>query len=314
MAIIKSFTFAGKKIQDSGQVIPDVTWEIWTCDASTKLPTILISSGLIVGTTFPTNTYGSITVTLDDGADVGNNIFALVFSAGWWGLSPERWRMYICYGLTSGASNYLLYDVTYDGTSWSKSTAVDPLIGVNFYDATSVLIASGGILIPNDGYMLNQYSNYKFGALFQKSLPNKPINPTPTNAATNVTLHQTIISWEDGGGATSYNVYYGVNEAGLTLVSSGQAGLSFTVWGITNGSPYDYSTSRTWRIDAVNEAGTTTGNVWSFTTISLKFPQPGSSGGEGGGMPDGSPSGANNMLTIKRFVAIAANKLWFESS
>jgi len=104
--------------------------------------------------------------------------------------------------------------------------------------------------------------------------PTKATNPTPTNAADDVTLDQETITWEDGGGATSYNVYYGDTSGALTLVSEGQAGLSFTVNGATLGSPYDYIVTRYWRIDSINATGTTTGDEWSFTTIRFTPPSP----------------------------------------
>lgn len=107
----------------------------------------------------------------------------------------------------------------------------------------------------------------------EPGLPEKPINPTPTDAVDNVALNQATITWEDGGGATSYDVYYGTSEAGLELISEGQTELSLTIQGIDYGSPFGYSKSRAWRIDAVNAGGTTTGDVWTFRTIhSSSFP------------------------------------------
>ncbi len=97
--------------------------------------------------------------------------------------------------------------------------------------------------------------------------PTKASTPVPTNVNTSVTLDQATLGWVDGGGADTYNVYYGTVSGSLTLVSSAQAGTSFTVTGITNGAPYSYLSTRYWRIDSTNGAGTTTGDEWSFTTI-----------------------------------------------
>lgn len=142
--------------------------------------------------------------------------------------------------------------------------------------------------------------------------PEKPINPTPTNEASDITLDQATITWEDGGGATSYDVYYGENEAGLTLVSEGQAETSFTITGIDYGPPFDYVISRTWRIDAVNAAGTTTGDVWTFTTIAFDPPLPTGITLDAGGDPTGTPTGENNMFTVKRLIIAANNKIFYE--
>ncbi|KKL18436.1 hypothetical protein LCGC14_2475540 [marine sediment metagenome] len=155
-------------------------------------------------------------------------------------------------------------------------------------------------------------------------LPEKPINPTPTDAAADVTLDQATITWEDGGRATSYDVYYGDTSGSLTLVSSGQAGLSFTVDGITLGSPFDYLITRYWRIDAVNASGTTTGDEWSFVSIAfdqIRVSYRLISGGNGQGPYDSPPgvqgtdweyTGESNMITIKKLIAAANNTIWIE--
>jgi len=156
------------------------------------------------------------------------------------------------------------------------------------------------------------------------SLPEQPINPIPIDTASNVTLDHETIVWEDGGGATSYNVYYGEDAAGLTLVSAGQAGLSFTISGIDYGSPFDYVISRTWRIDAINADGVTPGNEWTFTTIvfdQLRISYVLIPGGSGAGPYDSPPgvegtdwswTGENNMLTVKRLVAVAKDAVFYE--
>ena len=69
------------------------------------------------------------------------------------------------------------------------------------------------------------------------------------------------VSWSDGGGATSYDVYFGTDSSPDSGELRGnQAGTSFDPGTLA------YSTTYYWRIDAVNTAGTTTGDVWSFTT------------------------------------------------
>lgn len=103
--------------------------------------------------------------------------------------------------------------------------------------------------------------------------PVKATTPAPTDAAEDVTLDQETTTWEDGGNSTSYNVYYGDTSGDLTLASEGQEDLSFTVNGITLGSPYDYIITRYWRIDSINAFGTTTGDEWSFTTLRFTPPE-----------------------------------------
>jgi len=167
-------------------------------------------------------------------------------------------------------------------------------------------------------------------------VPTKATNPTPSNAAADVTLDQATVIWEDGGGATSYDVYYGTASGSLSKVSSSQAGVSFTISGITNGSPFEYLITRYWRIDSINDQGTTTGDEWSFTTIRFSPPTKTywySTGGyyyqlliqDDGTYGDPPPTGVedtdyvvvtstyNNMATARRLVAAANDKIWYES-
>lgn len=168
--------------------------------------------------------------------------------------------------------------------------------------------------------------------------PTKATNPVPANAALDVTLDQATLTWENGSGATSYNVYYGTQSGDLSLVSSGQAAASFTISGITNGSPFNYLMTRYWRIDSVNAAGTTTGDEWWFTTIRLNPPTPiywYSTGSyyyqllvqSDGSYGDPPPTGVENtdyiilastylpnfLRTSRILVSAANNKIWYET-
>ena len=102
--------------------------------------------------------------------------------------------------------------------------------------------------------------------------PTKANTPAPGDAAVDVTLDQATLTWVDGGGADTFDVYYGTVSGSLTKVSSAQAGASFTVTGVTDGSPYSHLITRYWRIDSTNAGGTTTGDEWSFTTIRSRPP------------------------------------------
>ncbi len=101
---------------------------------------------------------------------------------------------------------------------------------------------------------------WNFTTSSSSSLPSKPINPNPSNGESNVSIN-TNLSWENGGGATSYKIYFGTdptpdNSEYIKDHSS---------------NSYDpgelaYSTTYYWRIDAVNSDGETTGDVWHFST------------------------------------------------
>jgi len=89
--------------------------------------------------------------------------------------------------------------------------------------------------------------------------PSEPTTPSPANNATEVDFSGFTLSWEDGGGADTYNIYIGPSGS-LTLRSAAQAGTSY----VTNISEVPYGEKIYWRVDAINAGGTTTGNVWNF--------------------------------------------------
>jgi len=126
--------------------------------------------------------------------------------------------------------------------------------------------------------------------------------------------------------ATTYNAYFGTQSGNLTLVASGLTSASlaatYLIEAFGNAA---YDTTYYWRIDAVNEFGTTQGDEWSFTTI--PFDQPRISyillpGGNGSGPYDDPPGTrgvdwewtAENYFipAIHRLVAAANNAIWYE--
>ncbi len=109
----------------------------------------------------------------------------------------------------------------------------------------------------------------------------------------------------------TYNVYVDTGE-GMTLVASG---ISDVFWSIDFG-PFLYNLEYSWRVDATNEQGTTTGDVWTFRSLVFSTPLPtGMSlsdvAGEKG-EPIGDPTGENNIITLRKIVAAAKDKIWIE--
>ncbi len=88
--------------------------------------------------------------------------------------------------------------------------------------------------------------------------PGKATNPTPANSATGVSTSPTL-SWTAGSGATSHKVYFGTSTS--PTYKTEQSGTNYNPGTLENGTIYY------WRIDEVNTSGTTTGDLWSFTTI-----------------------------------------------
>jgi hypothetical protein len=95
-------------------------------------------------------------------------------------------------------------------------------------------------------------------------MPDQAGTPSPFNGNTNVAT-SAVLSWSSASGATMYHVYFGTNQTDVTngamSVDQGeQASTSF------NPGTMAGSTQYFWRIDTINDAGTTTGVVWTFTT------------------------------------------------
>jgi hypothetical protein len=91
-------------------------------------------------------------------------------------------------------------------------------------------------------------------------LPSKATNPIPGNGVSGISINVDL-SWANGGGATSYDVYFGTD---LTPDSGEFKGNQATT--AYDPGALNYDTTYYWRIDAKNDDGTTAGDVWSFTT------------------------------------------------
>ena len=85
-------------------------------------------------------------------------------------------------------------------------------------------------------------------------------------------------------------------------------------------------TTFVWRVDTANSFGATTGIEWEFSTPAFKQPKTSYiliGGGSGAGPYDYPPgaegvdwnwTGGNNMISVRRLVAAAYNKIWIEGS
>jgi hypothetical protein len=91
-------------------------------------------------------------------------------------------------------------------------------------------------------------------------LPGPASNPGPADGATGIPTNAGL-SWTAGSDATSHDVYFGTNpDPGAAESQGNQTSTTFDPGVLA------YSTTYYWRTDEVNDAGTTTCPVWSFTT------------------------------------------------
>jgi len=167
---------------------------------------------------------------------------------------------------TGGGTDGLMWDGSDEGVS-------DYPGGTSFYKYNDIV---GWVAVGGD----RSFEEYHL-----ESLPSKPINPTPTDTGTEIDFSDYTISWEDGGGADTYNVYFGDidtpvflgNQAGTTKIIPYTTDVDEE--GVThayvNGNEISWNALFYWRIDAVNDAGTTTGDVWTFDARPAKVTNPG---------------------------------------
>jgi hypothetical protein len=150
---------------------------------------------------------------------------------------------------------------TYDnGTVLSLVATADA--GYTFVNWTEDTGDTGSIADVNASVTtITMDANYVIQANFAPVLPGKATNLSPAHLASNVGVNADL-SWTADAGATSHDVYFGTNLLpGVGEFKGNQAGTTYDP-GTLNGNTTYY-----WRIDEKNAGGTTTGDVWSFTTV-----------------------------------------------
>ena len=96
------------------------------------------------------------------------------------------------------------------------------------------------------------------------SPPAKVSIVSPANGAVNQQL-DVYLSWAKPSMARRYDVYFGSTAGTIALVSEDQTARAYVLTGLELDSTYYF------RIDSVNEFGTTTGHVFSFSTLGKLF-------------------------------------------
>ena len=94
--------------------------------------------------------------------------------------------------------------------------------------------------------------------------PGKAVNRSPSDGATGVVRNPELL-WDSGGHTTSYDVYFGTDPVlGASDLRRTQATRTYRPRGLRAETRYY------WRIDAKNGQGTTTGDIWTFTTVQAR--------------------------------------------
>ncbi len=203
---------------------------------------------------FQTNTGGRIIAVKVAG--VGESPFTIGYV---YYLNPDfNW---ICMGLADDWETWYTVEIQWRSSDtkarykWGSNQWtgwVDRIAGTPTCINLSCQNADEDVTVWWDDFRVGDYTCYT---------PSKPSILNPANEATNVGL-TTDLSWTAGAGATSHDVYFGTNPSPDSGEFQGnQTGTTFDTGTMSNNTTYY------WRIDEKNACGTTTGDVWSFTTV-----------------------------------------------
>jgi predicted phosphodiesterase len=193
----------------------------------------------------PSAVINSVTVYCEHWEEEGFSSGNLEFRVGTgWPGSPTTWATYSPAPEHFGEDNEAV-------DSWDVSSIVDTPAKVNqleFYIENH----------DNDKKSLIDHAYVVVEWTEAPSAPGQAGNPSPVDLATDVSLTADL-SWTAGSGATTHDVYFGTTSPGA--FQGNQSGVTFDPGTMTD------STTYYWRIDEKSTGGTTTGIVWSFTTI-----------------------------------------------
>ncbi|HQI42441.1 MAG TPA: hypothetical protein PK665_15205, partial [Ignavibacteriaceae bacterium] len=116
------------------------------------------------------------------------------------------------------------------------------------------------------------YANYRaLGLRTIGTIPSGPgqaANPNPVNGSIDVSAPNVTLSWTNSGDATTNSVYFGNSPSSLTQIHTGSLISSIGRTGL------EYNKTYYWRVDEINNAGTTVGPIWNFTTMANPFMPP----------------------------------------
>ena len=156
--------------------------------------------------------------------------------------------------LTRSGTTFTGY-VSTDGSTWA-------LVGTTTASIPNAAFV-GMIATSHDTSQLNTstFAGVSVQTATPPAPPTAPASPSPANGATGISTTPTL-TWSSTG-ATSYDVKFGVANP-PPQVATGQAAASFAPGTLLNNKQYF------WQIVARNSSGTTSGPVWSFTTLAVQ--------------------------------------------
>jgi hypothetical protein len=149
-----------------------------------------------------------------------------------------------------------------NGSSWTQTAKLTARDGAaHDFFGESVAISGDYVIVGaagDDDKGEQSGSAYVFSFNFQP--PSSPTSPNPLHTTAGICTTP-VLSWSDDSRATSYDIYFGTDAApDSSELIGNQASRWFRPGRLATNTTYY------WRVDAKNQFGTTTGEVWSFAT------------------------------------------------
>ena len=183
------------------------------------------------------------------------------------GGEPTKTSVILTWNVNKNSANGFVVELSTDGTNFTEAATAPA--------GTSTIELNG--LTPETKYWVRLrstdgnglYSDYtdtiELTTIGDPSAPKPSVNPFPANGAKEGIANGLTLTWENNvntyGGDVTYTVMFGEDKEALASVATG---LTKTEWdasqSVTAGKTYY------WRVDATNSLGTTTGDLWSFST------------------------------------------------
>ncbi|MBN1124502.1 MAG: DUF1080 domain-containing protein [Sedimentisphaerales bacterium] len=181
------------------------------------------------------------------------------------GYSPDAVHTYVVTGTYTYTS--LNREITFElhgGGPWVSSQYT--AYGEGTIQGTTASGSRGLTVTVQIGGSMSSTIRGRTWSLTTQQVPEPASNPMPADGSTVVLFQNLILSWQSDSLATEYDVYFGISPdfssaEPLETVTQSQLALS----------PLEEDTDYYWRVDTVNDNGTTIGEIWSFRTAILPW-------------------------------------------
>ena len=136
---------------------------------------------------------------------------------------------------------------------YSRSIAVPASIPAGDYYVTAFIDCEQQVSDSDKNNNIGSSSPSKLSVVIPQTVPSKPTSPSPISGLPGQSVIP-ILSWANGGGAESYDVYFNNQFKGNQTATSYSPGI------------LAFNTTYSWQINAHNSVGVTLGDPWTFTT------------------------------------------------